>query len=279
MLFLTAKALVYRTRTNLLEFAIALLATLTYAFAFRYSGALPTHELFFRQVYFNPLEPIIHTIVWVPLLIYSRDKELWIFFAIAFSLSSFFHEFPYFYVFLLDFLIVLLIADSFDRASPKVIKLFSPIVYVMVVLFILYAGLIKFSIYLPVDMHQFQPALAWASRETPDESVLLVAPPKAANREIELLPIQQIRTLYYSTPHHVEAVGLDQKGKRLKTALAVYSGGPIPSEADFVFYGPFERGRFPDFPGVGRKIYQDSYCSIFDVRIVQRDLQTISTSD
>jgi hypothetical protein len=60
--------------------------------------------------------------------------------------------------------------------------------------------------------------------------------------------------------------GLDPDGTRYRAAFQTYKHGTVPPGVDFVFYGPFERQRFPEFPGVGREVYRDPHVSVFDVR-------------
>ena len=183
--------------------------------------------------------------------------------------GEFFHWQPFFFIYLLEFAMALMVADSMVRVPSVLRLLFVPIAGTAVMAFVLYGGLIKFSGNVPVDPTPYRGVMEWVSTNTSSRSVFLVAPPPEDRQHQDLLLIQEIRALYYGAPYQVKDVGLDRYDLRREAALRTYTDGTVPPGVDFVFYGPYERARFPHFLGVGRVVYEDSNVRVFDVRANQ----------
>jgi hypothetical protein len=265
--FFFAKLLVYRNMQSLLDLLIAGGGIAIYAFLFSPSDAVPFYELLLQGFYLDPLEPLLHVLIWVPFIYYCQNKDLLILFGTAFVLTSLSHWYPFYFIYFLEFATALIVTETLGLVSAPIRRAFIPAVSVMVVLFVAYASLIKFSLDVPVDVKAFKSVLQWASSNTPATSVFLIAPPTEENQEKELPLIQEIRALYYGIPYQVQTIGLDRTGERYHAALQTYTHRIVPPGVDFVFYGPFERQRFPHFSGVGVEVYRDSYVSVFDVRV------------
>jgi hypothetical protein len=264
--FVSIKLVIYRDKQSLFDILVAGGGLAAYKFLF-FPAATPPLHFFLEGLYLNPLEPLLHVLLWIPFLFYCRNTDFWILFGVAFALASLSHWQPFFFIYMLEFATALIVVSSIAFVPQKIHRLFLPIACTSVVLFVLYATLIKFSRDTPIELNQFQGAIEWAKAHTPSKSVFLVVPPDNGKGEMELPMIQQVRTLYHGDPYVVAGVGLDPDGKRYRAALQTYTHGIVPPGVDFVFYGPFERQRFPHFSGVGLEVYRDSYVSVFDVRV------------
>jgi hypothetical protein len=265
LIFSSLKLVVYRDRQSVFDLLTIGGGTVLYKVLF-FPSTTPPFQFVLDGLYFNPIEPLLHALLWLPFLFYCRSKDLWLLFCVIFALASLSHWQPFFFIYILEFATALMVVSSMDFIPRKIHRLFWPIACTAVVIFVLYATLIKFSRDAAVELNQFRGVLVWAQTQTPSKSVFLIAPPPDGRGETELPMIQQVRALFYGDPYVVAGVGLDPDGERYNAALQTYTLGIVPAQVDFVFYGPFERQRFPHFPGVGREVYRDSYVRVFDVR-------------
>jgi hypothetical protein len=256
-----------RDLRTLLVTAATLAGVATYALSFSGGSGGSVTKTFLDNMHLEPVKPILHIYLFLPLFIRARDRLFWSLFAASFCLACVIQFNWYYFIFPLNLAVAFLTVDSLKRFPGKGKILFAILAAVGFLFFLQYSyGKYRpgnpLDPYAPLDMKPFARSLQWIETHTDRKAVFLIAPPRS---HLEMPIVQEVRPIYLGHKPFVEILG-SKVEEREKKAYLAYKAGWIPEGVDYVFYGPNETMQYPQFKPRLPVAYRDESVTIYDAR-------------
>ncbi len=225
----------------------------------------PFYFIFTESFAFRPVETILHALPIIVLSSIYVHKRMRILIGVSVVFGSLIHYNPFFPVFILYFAGAVTVAEGRMKEHIPYIRVLSRCVFIILIAGFLYSGFEKYysghkNYYPRYDTSQ-DAAIDWVVRNTSKTDAFLVLTADADN----LAFVMEYRPVYMGFIGHLAHLGLDWQSRYNATRNA-WSGGQIPLEVDFVYYGPLEKEYFPGFRTKLPEAYQDSSVTIYKAR-------------
>nr|MBN2278195.1 hypothetical protein [candidate division Zixibacteria bacterium] len=260
IIFLAVRAVWKRDRENILLLASGLVGILAASiFITSAVSEKPFYFILTESFYFDPAENLIHATPFFILIFFYRQREMILLFVIALLFGSFIHYNPFFAIFMIYYAGAMLVAggESVHKKSRFALHL------VLALLFIgfLFSGYSKYRIrgdgYYPRFDSKLESSFNWIRANTEPQACFMAVTADA----YEIALVMQYRPVYLGFIGHVAHLGINWK-ERYNNITRTYRMGLIPSEVDYIFYGPIEQRYFPGISLPYPVVYRDDYVTI-----------------
>ncbi len=259
-------AIIEKKRDDIIMLVSSGLATVLAAFLVSSEAVIkPFYFVFTESFAFRPVETILHALPIIILSFIFMHKRMRILIAVAVIFGSLIHYNPFFPVFMLYFAGAVTVAEGRLQEHIPFIRALNYCIFIVLIAGFLYSGFEKYypghKNYYPRYDDRQNAAINWVTHNTSKNDVFLALTADADH----LAYVMEDRPVYMGFIGHLAHLGLDWQSRYNATGRA-WSGGPIPPDVDYIYYGPLEREYFPGFKTGMQEVYKDSSVTIYRAR-------------
>ena len=259
-------AIIEKRRNDIIILVSSGVATILAALLVSSEAVIKSFYFIFTESFaFRPVETILHALPVIILSFIFVHKRMRILIAVSVIFGSLIHYNPFFPIFMLYFAGAVTVAEGRMKEHIPYIRTLNYCIILILIAGFLYSGFEKYypghkNYYPRFDSRQ-DAAINWVVHNTTKGDVFLALTADADH----LAFIMEYRSVYMGFIGHLAHLGLDWQS-RYNSTRRTWSGGPIPPEVNFVYYGPLEKEYFPGFKTGLPEVYKDSFVTIYKAR-------------